>query len=187
MTNASISMKILDPTKLLALGFINKVHGFAGEVSLVPDDDLSFSIDQFKSGFLFIQLDGLPVPFFVESIRERSGGILLKFETIDDDSSAKKIVGKKVLAEKIREEHSEDDTPSWFDLIGYTVTDEIYGDLGPIDEIQEYPMQYLARCMVNGREILFPLHEEMILEIDDTNRHIQIELPEGLLDVYLKD
>ena len=180
-------MKTLDINKLIPLGFINKTHGFQGELSLAINDDIAISAGQFKSRFLFIQIDGLPVPFFVENIREKSGGVLVKFDTITDEALAKKLVGKKVLTEKMQQDDNDEDDPSWFDLVGYTVTDKLYGDLGPILEIQEMPMQFLAVCHVNNKEILFTLHDEIILEIDDDKQSMQIELPEGLLDVYLND
>lgn len=180
-------MKTLHIDKLIPLGFINKTHGFQGELSLAIHDDVSISIDQFKSQFLFILLDGLPVPFFVENIREKSGGVLVKFESVSDEFQAKKLVGKKVLAEKMKLDATEDDEPSWFDLVGYSVIDKSYGELGPIIEIQELPMQFLASCKVNDKEVLFPLHEEIIINIDDNNKIIQIDLPDGLLDVYLSN
>ncbi|TAH40650.1 MAG: 16S rRNA processing protein RimM [Bacteroidetes bacterium] len=182
-------MKTLNIDKLIPIGFINKTHGFQGELSIAVNEDISFSIEQFKSHFLFIQIDGLPVPFFVENIREKSNGVLVKFETIKDEALAKRLVGKKVFSEKLKEDDNvqEDAEPSWFDLVGYKVTDQVYGDLGPIIEIQELPMQFLAVCNINNKEILFPLHEEIILEINDDSRSMQIELPDGLLDVYLND
>ncbi len=182
------SMKTLDIHKLIPLGFINKTHGFQGELSLAIDSDISLSLEQFKSSFLFIEIDGLPVPFFVETIREKSGGVLVKFETIDTELQAKKIVGKKVLAEQMTEDKQDnDEEPAWFHLLGYSVTDKTYGNLGSILEIQELPMQFLAACQVKNKEILFPLHEEFILEIDDVKHTILIDLPEGLLDVYLNE
>ncbi len=178
-------MKTLDINKLIPLGFINKTHGFLGELSLVINDDVSLNTDQFKSQFLFLQLEGLPVPFFVENIREKTNGIIVKFDTINDETQAKKLVGKKVLAGKMKQDETVNPEPSWNDFLGYKVTDKSYGELGPILEIQELPMQFLASCKVNGKEILFPLHEEIILEIDDKKRLMNIDLPEGLLDIYL--
>ncbi|HNQ61579.1 MAG TPA: ribosome maturation factor RimM [Bacteroidia bacterium] len=178
-------MKTLDINKLVPLGFINKTHGFQGELSLAMNDDINLSPEQFKSQFLFLQLDGLPVPFFVENIREKTNGILVKFDTINNEEEAKKLVGKKVLAGKIKRDTEEEQEPGWNELLGYTVNDKKYGNLGPILEIQELPMQFLAACSINEKEILFPLHEEIILEIDDENKTIYIDLPDGLLDVYL--
>ncbi|MBP6334670.1 MAG: 16S rRNA processing protein RimM [Bacteroidia bacterium] len=180
-------MKTLNFKKLTSLGFINKAHGFQGEVSIALNEELNISPDQLKSSFLFVVLDGLPVPFFVETVRIKSGGLLVKFETIKDESEAKKLGGKEILAENIKQDLNEESEPAWFDLEGFSVTDKTYGDLGLIKEVQEYPMQFLARCEVNGQEILFPLHEEIILEIDDEKKSILIELPEGLLDIYLKN
>ena len=35
-------------------------------------------------------------------------------------------------------------------------------------------------------EILFPLNEDFIVEIDDEEKILTLDLPEGLLDIYLE-
>jgi 16S rRNA processing protein RimM len=181
-------MKTLNPGKLLPLGTIGKSHGFKGEFSLILENPELTDPEKLKASFIFLVLEGLPVPFFVEDVREKSGVVILKIETVDSESQARKLNGIKVKMEmqrtmagvSVREEQE------WTGLRGYLVHDASYGELGPILEVQEYPMQYIAKCMVDGKEVLFPLHEEMILDIDDEGRRIETELPDGLLDVYLK-
>ena len=75
---------------------------------------------------------------------------------------------------------------SWKDLIHYTAFDAEYGEIGIIQEVLEYPMQMLAKCLVNGKEVLFPLNDEMVTDINAEDKIVFVELPEGLLDVYLK-
>ena len=87
----------------------------------------------------------------------------------------------------MKQDATEDDEPSWFDLRRiFMLPIRSYGELGPILEIQELPMQFLAVCKVNDKEILFPLHEEIIIEMTTTRKYSN-RPPDGLLDVYLND
>ena len=71
------------------------------------------------------------------------------------------------------------------DLKGFLVIDESKGELGEIVEIHEYPQQFVATVPHQFREILFPLNEDLITEIDQENGILRVNLPEGLIDVYL--
>jgi 16S rRNA processing protein RimM len=57
--------------------------------------------------------------------------------------------------------------------------------LGKILEVIEQPHQLLCRIEVQGKEALIPLHEETILKIDKKKQQVIVELPEGLLEIYL--
>jgi 16S rRNA processing protein RimM len=38
---------------------------------------------------------------------------------------------------------------------------------------------------MDGKEVLVPVHENSLEKIDTKNRKLYVNLPEGLLDVYL--
>jgi 16S rRNA processing protein RimM len=44
------------------------------------------------------------------------------------------------------------------------------------------PQQEMAFLDYRGREVLIPLNEQLIISIDETQKHILMDLPEGLLD-----
>ena len=72
----------------------------------------------------------------------------------------------------------------WNALTGYQVTDKVYGKLGALESVEEYPQQIIGKCIVNGKEVLFPLNENFISEINAKKRELHLDLPDGLLDVY---
>ena len=41
--------------------------------------------------------------------------------------------------------------------------------------------------MHNEKEIIFPFNEELIIEIDSKAKEIVLEVPEGLIDLYITD
>ncbi|HNP99724.1 MAG TPA: hypothetical protein PKK99_11760 [Bacteroidia bacterium] len=168
--------------KLTPVGFISKVHGYKGQVILALEHCAPSAIQ--KAAFLFIEMDGLPVPFPVQEFTEKGDDILLKLELIDSDTEAKKIVRQTVFAEKL---HIREDVElDWPDLVGFIATDQSFGLLGMIEEVEELPMQWIAHCHVNGKELLFPLNEQVLVEINEEKKELLLNLPEGLIQVYLE-
>ena len=136
--------------------------------------------------FFWIDLEGNPVPFFVEEIKVNGSGMIVKLEDVNTEAEARIISGKKISVDQATTDSVEDEI-TWDSLIGYTVFDEAHGKLGILEGIEEYPQQIIARCIVNEKEVLFPLHEDLISAIDDEKKELHLHLPDGLLDLYLKD
>jgi len=73
----------------------------------------------------------------------------------------------------------------WTDLVGFLVIDEEHGELGDIIEVQEMPQQFIATVeMEDGKQLMFPLSEDLILGIDGDEEVLEVDLPEGLVDLY---
>ena len=49
----------------------------------------------------------------------------------------------------------------------------------------EQPHQLLCRIEMAGKEVLIPLNENTIRKIDNKAGRVIVELPEGLLEIYL--
>ena len=65
-----------------ACGKILKTHGVKGEVTVLVEDAALFDTD-----YIIVPIDGLYVPFFIESRRGKSDNIdIIKIEDIDSDS-----------------------------------------------------------------------------------------------------
>jgi 16S rRNA processing protein RimM len=69
-------------------------------------------------------------------------------------------------------------------LLGYHIVENDQ-DLGEILELIEQPHQLLCRLQINGKDVYIPLHEDSLQRIDHKKCIVQVELPEGLLDIYL--
>jgi 16S rRNA processing protein RimM len=176
-------MKFISKEELIKIGFISKPHGFKGELILAVENGDAEDYEHVK--FLFIEQEGKPVPFHIEEIKIRSSDILLKTEDVNTEAEAKLLTGKSVYVET-SEVSSEEGDLEWTSLIGFKAIEKTHGELGLIEGIEEFPQQVIAHCMVNGKEVLFPLNDDFISSIDEEKKEIHLELPEGLLDVYLK-
>ncbi len=167
------------------IGYITKTKGLKGEVQVYfeyPEpEDLELES-------VFVELNGKLVPFFVSSYKlhpNQTG--YFYFDDIDTIDKAEKLVRKKLYQpNSIRPERDEDEFLIT-DLKGFIAHDDRHGELGEIIEIHEYPQQFVAVVPYRFREIMFPLNDDFIREIDDEEGIVYLTLPEGLIDVYLGD
>ena len=70
-------------------------------------------------------------------------------------------------------------------LLGYTIINE-KETLGEILEVIEQPHQLLCRIELKSKEVLIPVNESFLKKIDHKKKQIMMELPDGLIDVYLQ-
>jgi len=171
----------INPDNLIEIGFVSRPQGFKGELLFAIEYGEPGDYDE--SDYFFLLIEGKPVPFYVEEIRNQNG-MIVKLEDVNDEAEAKKLAGKKILVKKeIKDTESVE--INLFSLIGYKVFDATHGLLGPLDSIDEMPQQYLGRCFMNGKEILFPLTDELISGIDHDKKELHVDLPDGLIELYL--
>lgn len=165
------------------IGYITKTKGLKGEVQVFfeyPDPE------ELELKSVFVELNGKLVPYFISSFKLQSNQTgYFYFDDIDTIDKAEKLVRKKLYQPiSIRPERDEDEFLIT-DLKGYIAHDERFGELGEIIEIHEYPQQFVAVVPYKFREILFPLNDEFIREINEEEGIVYLDLPEGLIDVYL--
>jgi 16S rRNA processing protein RimM len=166
------------------IGYITKTRGLKGEVQV------AFSYpepEKLKINSVFIEVNSKLVPYFVTFFKIPMPQVgYFSFEDIDHIDKAQAITKKKIylpnrLKPKIKKEEF-----SFTDLVGFIASDTHNGVLGEITEVKEFPQQYIASIIYQEKEVLVPLNEAFILEIDIPNNKIEFDLPEGLLDLYLE-
>ncbi len=171
--------------KYISIGNTKKAHGARGEVKVVVKDQ--FLEDFAAADVVFIPVQGKPVPFFVEEIREAASDLLLKLEEINSPADVLAITSKElflreqdVLADTEAEETS---TLIFAKFTGYQLIDAERGLIGEIKEVLEFPQQELASLTWQGKDLLIPLHENLIVKADKKAKTLTLRLPEGLLDL----
>ena len=149
-----------------------KSWGAAGQVVLSLDADDPRDLESEEP--VFIEFDGLPVPFFIESVTAKGGRLLVKFEDVDSLAEAEELVGREIGFSDSDE--TEEDT-----LIGLRVRDaRTRRIVGEIVDMNDYAGNLLVTVDTQRGEVLLPLHEDLIAEVDD--EVITLEIPEGLLE-----
>lgn len=164
--------------EVFKIGKLGKTHGIQGEISFLFDDDV---FDRTDTAYLILDIDGILVPFFMEEYRFRSdSNAIVKFEDIDTQERARELTGCDVYFPRTLSE-IEDGDISWAQLVGYMLVDAQNGkNVGKIASIDDTTVNILFE-LEDGK--LIPASEELITHIDTTNHQIEINLPEGILEL----
>ena len=155
------------------IGTLRKTHGTKGELSLSLLCDIPEDAD-----CLMLLVDNIPVPFYIEDWRYKSDDILLlKLEDVDTEQSAKRFIGCRVYAD--RHLFRNDSSPlSPSSVIGYSLIDKTLGLLGTVSDIDTSTINTLL--LLSSGDVL-PLHEDLVISIDDNKKEILMNLPKGIL------
>lgn len=165
------------------IGTLTKTRGLKGEFQVFIDFE---NPERLKFDALFLENEGKLVPYFVVSFKiPMAGTAYLKLEEVDTIEVALKLVKKDIyLANKLRPKIKKAEF-GLKDLKGFMVKDVHEGDLGIIIAIDEYPQQLIATFIYQDKDIMFPLNESIIKSIDVVQEILVVDLPDGLLEVYL--
>jgi 16S rRNA processing protein RimM len=164
------------------IGRLVAVHGLQGELVLLHRLGRKTSLKGLKTLFLEERKDEM-LPWFIQSTRVKGDEeIFVKLEGLDTKEAARRVMQKEVwLTEKDFEHFAGKSAP--ISMVGFRLLDA-GRDLGEILEVIEQPHQVLCRIDLAGKEALIPLNEQTLKKVDQRKREVQVELPDGLLDVY---
>lgn len=156
---------------MLPIAKVVKSFGTDGGLLLSGNVDLE-TLD-FKEP-VFIEFDGLQVPFFILDCEPRGGRTVVHLNDVRNLEDAEEMVGRTIYADV---EMEEDDEP---DFTGWTILDRgtRIGTCTGIEPIPGNPCLYVK--LADGREPLIPLHEDFVAGIDESSRTLSLDLPEGL-------
>ena len=121
----------------------------------------------------------------VEHLKNEKEAIL-KLEEVDSREAALKLYNKEIFVEKklVRENPITKEKENEFSIfLGFIISDQELGLIGKIIDIAEYPQQIMAFVEYEGKEIMIPLNETFILEIDPEKKTISMDLPRGLISI----
>ena len=169
---------MISPDDVFKIGQLGKTHGVKGEISFHFTDDV---FDRVDADYLILDIDGILVPFFLEEYRFKSeANALVKFDGIDTLERAKELTGCEVyFPRELTDEDSEH--ISWAEIVGYQLIDAETGSVaGTIASVDDSTLNTLFE-LEDGR--LIPASEELITHIDTKKHHIEIKLPEGILEL----
>lgn len=169
---------IMKKEDCVAFGHIGKTRGLKGELKFVLTADLDIP-DEISLLYL---LDGTSlVPYPVDTIKFQEKGGFINLGGIDTVEKAQRFVGRQLF---IQSDILPEKQFTYKDLISYTVYDQLEGMLGELEDVEHFPQQWIGRIDFNGTEVLVPLNENTVVEIDAKGKKLILDLPEGLLDVY---
>ncbi|MEZ4906978.1 MAG: hypothetical protein R2771_04910 [Saprospiraceae bacterium] len=163
----------------IQIGTILKPTKREGELIASLQNDYLYDADEIKA--IFIEFNGNIVPFFIETLELDDSLAYIKFEEFNGPEDVKPYNGNNLY---IREQDIKDYSPEEkTDFTGFQIIDETTKNKLEIIELEEFPGQLMAKVTYNNKSILLPLIEEFIIEIDFDKKTINMNLPEGILDL----
>jgi len=164
------------------IGRLGKTHGVKGEISFHFSDDV---FDRVDADYVFIETEGLQVPFFFEEYRFRSEETaLVKFEGIDDATQAARLTGCDVYFPRELADTGDGEL-TWTEIVGFTIVDSNSNQtVGEVTAVDLSTINTLFEVRTSkGLSVLIPANDDLIDEIDRQQRHIIMRIPEGLLEI----
>lgn len=172
---------MIKPDEVQRIGTIVKPHGVGGEMAITVPASLDWTDDL---DCLVCSMDGILVPFWIESLRDKSSTTLLvKFEGVDSVEQTARFMGVTVYMPLRFVVESEIGQQSWSMFIGWSVTDAKVGPLGAVDAVDETTPNILFLVRDGERERIIPANEAWITGVDKKNRTLLYNLPDGLAEL----
>jgi len=175
----------LDKKACFKLGYIGKTHGIKGELTLITDIKQDSFFKKLES--VFVEIDHQLVPFFITSATYKSKHVLVKFDGIDTIEQAALLKNSSAYLPLSFLPKPDKTSFHFRDIIGFQVIDLIKGQIGILEAVLEFPQQNVLQIIsADKTELLIPARLEFVTKIDSANKCLELNTPEGLLDVYLK-
>jgi 16S rRNA processing protein RimM len=168
------------------LGYVAKLHGYKGEVSLFFDTtDPSYyaNLDA-----VFIDVNGNLTPFFIESIQLGDKSFAkVRLEGVDTEESARRLLRKDLYLPLAALPELEGLHFYDHEVVGFKVIDKNYGEVGTLIEVVDYKINPLLRIDgKNAKEVLLPLLADLVVGIDREAKELTVSAPAGLIEMYLE-
>tara|TARA_S200000501_G_scaffold197092_1_gene185485 strand:+ start:202 stop:717 length:516 start_codon:yes stop_codon:yes gene_type:complete len=171
----------VDNQDCIYLGKILKPFSYKGELKIYIED---FYIDQIKELDSFLlKIQGSYIPFTIKAITKNKSNIFRIFlDGIDSEDLAKKLADVEIYADNNLIKTEVLEKKNNYIFIDYV----IYNNnviIGKIIDIIENENQDLFEVVFNEKRILIPLVDEFVVNIDNDNKKIIMNLPDGLTDL----
>lgn len=173
---------MITESQLFPVGRLLKPHGINGEITVL----LTADVDLASLSCIVLRIDGIFVPFFINTVRPKSSETdLVTIDGVDSDADAARLCPAEVYALKKDLPAADADAEGMYasDFVGYGVVENGIL-LGKIEAIDDTTANYLFIIRTpEGKEVMVPVADEFVTGIDTDTRIVSLELPEGMLDL----
>jgi 16S rRNA processing protein RimM len=175
---------------LSEIGKFQKTHALRGELNALLDVDEDF-FDQ--DDCILIDMDGIMVPFFVETVRQKGkDSFLVKLDNIGSEYQAKEFVNKVIYADKAAVDDyygNEEDEDGMYssEFVGFEIIDETFGKIGVIDYVDLSTDNPLFEVVDDeDNTVLIPVADEYVIDVQPEQKLLKVNLPQGLISLNKK-
>lgn len=166
------------------LGYVKKTNGVQGalELNLDVDDPTKYKK---KESILFMINNNL-TPFFIEQFSIRPKTVVVKFKGLQSANEAELLVGTSLYMPLTELPPLKGKNKFYYhEVIGFTAVDVNLGNIGIVKDIVDLTAQPVIQIMSQEKEILVPLIDEFLIEVNMSTKELILNTPEGLVHMYL--
>jgi 16S rRNA processing protein RimM len=166
------------------LGKIAKKFSFKGEVLIYLDTDEPELYENMES--VLVEFNNSLVPFFIENCSLHKNDFLrVRFEEVNSEEDADAIINKSVYLPLKMLPKLSGNKFYFHEIIGFEIEDKRLGIFGVIQSVNDTTAQPLFEVLNGEVEMLIPMIDHFLVKIDRENKKVVMDLPEGLVEMYL--
>jgi 16S rRNA processing protein RimM len=166
------------------VGKIIKKYSFKGELLVKLDTDQPEQFLDMES--VFVEKHKILIPFFIESLSLHKSALLrVKFEEINTETEADALLGAELYLPLDLLPKLSGNKFYYHEIIGFKAEDVNFGPIGTITGVNDSTAQHLFEIDHNGKEVLIPVNDDIIKNVDRGTKTILLEAPEGLIELYI--
>lgn len=169
---------------LISIGFVKNPIGNDGEFAVIPDKNFT-EIFSHLSEVFFVFPDKTVRFETIQSSTKQGKRFRIKLRGTTTKSTAFNLKNAKLMLAPQDIDLLSKEKLKFYKIDGYqvfTIDDKL---IGVVDHILSNPTQkIISITRPNGKEIMIPLVEQFIQEINYKNRSIKVTPPEGLLNAH---
>lgn len=166
----------------LDVGKIVNTHGLKGEVKIVPWTDSPDVFEEIE--YVFAKQKKEEIKLSVKNIKYQKNNIIVKFLEINSIDEAQEYKNCVLSADRQMLPQLEEGVYYIVDLIGCSVFDEDGKDLGKITDVFNTGANDIyAVSAPQRKDLLIPVTDETVLDVDIENKKVIVHLLEGLWEL----
>ena len=165
------------------LGKITRKFSYKGDLIIFLDTDEPS--EYYHLDKIFIKVKDSYIPYFIEAIFPyKNNSIRVHFEDVNDENEAKMLINKEIYLPSNSLPVLEGNKFYYHEIEGFKIKDKKVGELGYIKYVNDKSPQHLFVVDYNKKEILIPINDDLIENIDRKEKLINMNLPSGLIELY---
>ena len=177
--------------KFIKVARVLKTHGYKGELIIKKDSGILNSVFEEcleEGNAVFIERDGIPVPFFITEnslyfIDDDTARMMI--DEVNNVEQARDFIGEEVYftGDCLNQPEKINKSPLFWK--NFSVIDDQLGFLGKLidfnEDITQNPLLVVEN---NEKQLLIPYNEAFIKEISIEKQELITQLPEGFSELY---
>lgn len=163
------------------VGVITSAHGIKGAVKVFPRTDDPSRFEDLEEVF-YSKHDSEKIEgsYRIQDVAYLQNMVLLKFEGINDRNTSELLKGQELWVDRAHAVDLEEGEYYMADLIGMKVVSEEGEDVGTVEDYMETPANIVLQIRKNHQEMLVPMVDEFVKDVDLENNVMTIHMMVGL-------